>query len=243
MNKGLKIFLIGCGTLVVLFVILIGVLIWKATQMGQRFVAEMEAVNEEVVQLNQQYPFEPAQGAVLTAGQLDQWTTVSQQIQELDTQYQAQLDAQYADEEMGIGDAFSAGQEAMRSFRDFIYDSIEILRNHQMSLDEYFWIESQILSALNSHNARQDPELDGLISDLVVSAQLPDSPESLDSPESPGMDYYNLKPVSEEQVQHTLDLLRERQDAFPVIHAGLAQGMMSEVLDAAVFEELQGVQF
>jgi hypothetical protein len=133
---------IGCGALVLLAAVGIGVSAWwvKSHLSGMTgSVKQMKAQKAELDELDKQYPFDANTAPPLTEARLDEYVAIRAPALQDFQKLQAELDAlnQKKKDEMSFSEAMAAGQDAMVEAAHVRQLYVDGLKSHQMSADEF----------------------------------------------------------------------------------------------------------
>lgn len=167
MASGKKIFLwgcLGCGGFLALLILVIvggaGVFVFRAVQFGTEITQEYASISENYQQLDQEFPFTPPENNQLTEERVQEFLLTRSNAVAFAEQFGDKF-GQMGDEigqtfdKGGIGSAFSGAgkigdiiKEAAMMPATIGNEHLKLLRDAQMSPDEYVWYTKTILGTL-----------------------------------------------------------------------------------------------
>ncbi|MFC1736771.1 hypothetical protein ACFL1X_11690 [Candidatus Hydrogenedentota bacterium] len=194
----MKKFLIGCGVILLVLLVIVGLVSWKLYQLATETLQEAAEIAKEGQTLDKDFPFTPEQGQLLTAERLDAWLETRNKLAIRFSQVEDSL------KDGGIGVILKFREELF----EVVSEHIAALRTVSMSVDEYMWITAQVLGALNSGDGRSKPEMKELVKAV----------DDLEKNQQRGLQTQNIRlmaaPVTAEQIANTCNLLAQRKEQF-----------------------------
>lgn len=158
----MKKILFGCGALLVLLILLIGVGFMVIRKTFRQVRAGMEEAQSQLAATDRDYAFKAPADGKLDEARLTVWIKVREALKAGDQ-------ARFAS--LSQGSSISA---RIRGFTELMPDTMKelatALRENKMSVKEYAWTSEQVSGALKSRAAEKDPKL----ADLAAMVEEPD---------------------------------------------------------------------
>ena len=211
-------FLIGCGIVFLLVVLVCGFFAWKFVKMGIAFVEDLKVAAERVEAIDHKFPFTPQEGQLIEAARFDQWIDVHRSF---DTHLQSFIATMEGMEEEGK--VFGAIEEVMAQTVNLVTGMADILEISGMSFNEFEWIEGQVVAAIESEAIEKHETLVEALN--AYKEALAKTAEARRKMKSGAL---TVRP-SDAQIAHTIGLIEQHKDAFLEIVESLASPIASVV--------------
>ncbi len=141
--------LIGCGILLIIFVIAVAISCYKLFQVASGFKGKLETATTDLKATNDRYAFfQPADGKV-SDEQFVKWLAVRKSVAQVDVQ------SGFNQSKPNLRDIMNA---AFGAFTKPLVALSSGLTDQKMALREYMYITGQVYGTLTSNNAPSTPE-------------------------------------------------------------------------------------